>query len=81
MIIAARDTGAAKSVVEDIQKSSGNAHVEAIALDLSELASVAAFVAEFKKRKLPLHILINNAGLFALLLFALVCSCVRVVQE
>ena len=52
----------AQSVVDDIKKSTGNPKVEALAIDLGDLKSVAAFVAEFTKRKLPLHLLINNAG-------------------
>ena len=36
--------------------------VDAMDLDLSSLKSVAAFAAAFKQRKLPLHLLINNAG-------------------
>eukprot|EP01097_Dermamoeba_algensis_P012112 TRINITY_DN979_c0_g2_i1.p1 TRINITY_DN979_c0_g2~~TRINITY_DN979_c0_g2_i1.p1 ORF type:complete len:239 (-),score=47.62 TRINITY_DN979_c0_g2_i1:148-864(-) len=31
-------------------------------LDLSSFKSVRAFVAEFQRKKLPLHVLINNAG-------------------
>ena len=32
-------------------------------LDLASLASVQKFVMNFKKKGLPLHILVNNAGL------------------
>ena len=48
--------------------------MEALPLDLSELKSVAAFVETFKKRKLPLHILINNAGRFSGLCQFLECA-------
>lgn len=34
-------------------------------LDLASLRSVRAFVSEFRKKNLPLHILINNAGIFS----------------
>ena len=40
---------------------SGKATV--LELDLSDLRSVESFVAEFKKLELPLHILVNNAGI------------------
>ena len=32
-------------------------------LDLGSLGSVQKFVNEFKKKELPLHILVNNAGI------------------
>lgn len=34
-------------------------------MDLASLASVRSFAQEFLARKLPLHILINNAGIMA----------------
>ena len=37
--------------------------VTVMALDLSDLASVAAFVEQYKATGLPLHYLINNAGI------------------
>ena len=40
---------------------SGKATV--LELDLSDLRSVESFAAEFKKLELPLHILVNNAGI------------------
>ena len=41
----------------------GAGPIEWLALDLADLASVRSCAAEFLARKLPLHILINNAGL------------------
>lgn len=35
-------------------------------LDLSSLQSVRSFAAAFCARGLPLHVLINNAGVFAM---------------
>lgn len=32
-------------------------------LDLGSLGSVQKFVNEFKKKRIPLHILVNNAGI------------------
>lgn len=32
-------------------------------LDLASLASIRKFVMNFKKKELPLHILVNNAGI------------------
>lgn len=37
--------------------------VEYIGLDLGSLASVRKFVTDFKEKGLPLHILVNNAGI------------------
>lgn len=36
-----------------------------MALDLASLESIRKFAAEFIKLDIPLHILINNAGLFS----------------
>jgi len=43
-----------------------NLNVEFIPLDLNSLASVQQCAEEFKQKKLPLHILVNNAGVMAL---------------
>ena len=45
-----------KAVVKDIK-------VEYLPLDLSSLQSTIEFVRIFKERNLPLHLLINNAGI------------------
>lgn len=37
-------------------------HLECIPMELGNLASVRRFAEEFRARKLPLHILFNNAG-------------------
>jgi retinol dehydrogenase-12 len=36
-----------------------------MSIDLGDLKSVAAFATEFRKRKLSLNLLINNAGIMA----------------
>ena len=38
-------------------------NVEFMSLDLSSLQSVKKFIEDFKQKGLPLHLLINNAGL------------------
>ena len=38
-------------------------NVEFMRLDLSSLKSVKQFTVDFKQRNLPLHLLINNAGI------------------
>ncbi|MBJ7337415.1 SDR family NAD(P)-dependent oxidoreductase [Mycolicibacterium sp.] len=56
--LAVRDTTAGRRVAADI-----GGRVEVGALDLSDLASVEAFVAAWNG---PLHILVNNAGVMAI---------------
>jgi retinol dehydrogenase-12 len=51
------------AVVEEIVKESGNKKVEFIEADFNDLESVDKAASQFLKKKLPLHILVNNAGL------------------
>jgi len=48
--------------VEAVKKFSRNSKVEALKLDLSSLKSIREFAKKFEEKKLPLNILINNAG-------------------
>ena len=57
--VAARSAEAADRAVADIRASTGNEHVSAALLDLTDLASVRAFVDAWTG---PLHVLVNNAG-------------------
>jgi len=50
----------AKKKIVDISK---NENVEVMSLDLSSLGSVRKFCEEFRAKNIPLHILINNAGI------------------
>ncbi|XP_060754979.1 dehydrogenase/reductase SDR family member on chromosome X isoform X2 [Neoarius graeffei] len=50
------------TAVKKIQKESGHRKVEFMYLDLASLKSVRRFVQRFKARGLPLHTLVNNAG-------------------
>lgn len=65
VIIACRHAGKAGSAVADIRNSTQNPNVEAMTLDLSSFDSIRQFVIDFKARELPLHVLINNAGIMA----------------
>ena len=49
----------------------GNQNVEFMKLDLISLKSVADFVEAFKAKNLPLHILLNNAGIYLFFSFIL----------
>jgi NAD(P)-dependent dehydrogenase (short-subunit alcohol dehydrogenase family) len=58
-----RRPAAARTVAEDMRASTGNNAVEVRSLDVSDLASVRRFCADWTG---PLQILINNAGIMAL---------------
>jgi len=61
--LAVRRPAAARAVAEDIRVSTGNDAVEVRSLDVSDMASVRRFCADWTG---PLQILINNAGIMAL---------------
>jgi len=66
--MACRDEQKAESAKNDIVKEVGENFTEKIhvmACDLGSFASVRAFVDEWNKLDIPLHILINNAGIMA----------------
>jgi NAD(P)-dependent dehydrogenase (short-subunit alcohol dehydrogenase family) len=60
--LAVRDTAAGRRTADDIIATTGNQQVRVGALDLSDRASIAAFVADWTG---PLHILVDNAGVMA----------------
>jgi NAD(P)-dependent dehydrogenase (short-subunit alcohol dehydrogenase family) len=61
--LAVRNRAAGHKVAAEIQAQTGNANVLVAQLDISDQASVKAFVAAWQG---PLHILVNNAGIMAL---------------
>lgn len=61
--LAVRNLDSGRQAAEQITASTGNAAVAAAPLELTDRASVAAFVAAWRG---PLHILVNNAGIMAL---------------
>ncbi|OCR02497.1 short-chain dehydrogenase [Oscillatoriales cyanobacterium USR001] len=64
IFIACRSAIKAAQAIDRIRRESNNSQVEFLPLDLSSLDSVRNFVNLFLAQKLPLHILINNAGIF-----------------
>lgn len=62
-IIASRGGPRLDEAVSKIKKAAGREHVDSIPLDLCDLQSVRDFASSFKAKKLPLHILVLNAGL------------------
>lgn len=65
VILACRNAEKAENAIDSIRKemNTSDALLDFIQLDLSSLNSVRKFVEEFHQRKLPLHLLINNAGI------------------
>ncbi|GAV79318.1 adh_short domain-containing protein [Cephalotus follicularis] len=65
VIMGIRNRAAGKDILEKIVKENPTANSQAVVLDLSSVASVMKFAAEFKSLGLPLNLLINNAGILA----------------
>lgn len=65
VIVASRTPARGIAAVKEIQEATGNAKVEFLQLDLASIESVSQFVAEFKAKNLPIHLLMNNAGVMA----------------
>jgi retinol dehydrogenase-12 len=63
VVLAGRSEARTAPVVEAIRTATGNPRVEFLQIDLSDLESVRAAAATFLARGLPLHVLVNNAGL------------------
>lgn len=63
VFVACRSVEKGDAAVDEIRKATGNQQVEMLALDLGDFDSVRACAKEFMARDLPLHLLINNAGL------------------
>lgn len=63
VFIACRNAQRAQPALDAIRVASGNTQVEALALDLGDVASVRRCADTFLARGLPLHMLVNNAGL------------------
>ncbi|XP_031476657.1 short-chain dehydrogenase TIC 32 B, chloroplastic-like isoform X2 [Nymphaea colorata] len=64
LVLPARNVKAAEETRSRIREETPSAEVIVMSLDLSSMASVRSFVAEFERLGLPLNILINNAGKF-----------------
>jgi retinol dehydrogenase-12 len=62
--IACRDSAKTQDALTTIRQTSGNNNVYAESIDLADLASVKAFAQRYNNSGKPLHVLINNAGVF-----------------
>ncbi|CAI2182776.1 12224_t:CDS:2 [Funneliformis geosporum] len=65
VFIASRNKERGEGAVEKIKKETGNDQVEYLNLDLVNLKNVKKSAENFLSKNLPLHILINNAGIMA----------------
>ena len=63
VILACRSLDKTQPVIDEIKTESGNDKIEFVALDLADLASVRRCAEDLLARKIPIHGLINNAGL------------------
>ena len=63
VFIACRSAERAQTALAQIRAASGNAQVEMLPLDLGDFDSVHQCAQTFLARGLPLHLLVNNAGL------------------
>jgi len=62
-ILACRSREKALPVALELRRETGNDRIELVALDLGDLASVRACAEALLARELPIHGLVNNAGL------------------
>ncbi|XVF09905.1 hypothetical protein REPUB_Repub07fG0137200 [Reevesia pubescens] len=65
VVMGVRNMAAGRKVKETMVKQNPKAKIDAMELDLSSMASVRKFAADFESSGLPLNILINNAGIMA----------------
>ncbi|HEX2688415.1 MAG TPA: SDR family oxidoreductase [Kofleriaceae bacterium] len=63
VLLACRSKDKTLAVIDEIKRDTGNTNVEFVQLDLGDLASVRACADAVLARNLPIHGLINNAGL------------------
>lgn len=70
VVLACRNTKGAQALVHEWQKErdhfSGPLDVEVMELNLLSLSSVRSFAAAWEARQGPLHVLVNNAGIFSM---------------
>jgi len=64
VILACRDMQKCQTAAEEIQGKTKKGEIHCMQLDLSSLQSVRNFARQFEERNYPLHVLVNNAGIF-----------------
>jgi dehydrogenase/reductase SDR family protein 13 len=63
VILACRSEAKTRAVIDEIKRDAASASLEYVQLDLADLASVRACAEAIGARNVPIHGLINNAGL------------------
>jgi retinol dehydrogenase-12 len=63
VFVACRSAERARDVLEEVRAAAGNRVIEPLPLDLGDFESIRTCARTFLARDLPLHLLINNAGL------------------
>lgn len=66
LIMACRNPAKAQTALDQIRQQAPQVRIEALALDLADLASVRRFAEDFRSRYPRLDLLCNNAGVMAL---------------
>src|SRR5207248_3712556 len=66
VVLVSRDRARGEEAQNEIKAKSGNDAIDLLLADLSSQQSIRQLVADFKQRYTRLHVLINNAGTFAL---------------
>lgn len=65
VIVASKSRERGDAAVQELkQEASPEAKVECMQIDLASFSSIRQFAEDFEKRSLPLHVLVNNAGVF-----------------
>lgn len=62
IVMACRHLDKAEDVRQRLSEETGNPHLEVMPIDLSSMKSVAAFAEQILQRKIPISLLMNNAG-------------------
>ncbi|OLP97088.1 putative Xaa-Pro aminopeptidase P [Symbiodinium microadriaticum] len=65
VILAGRSEGKGQEALKELLRRVPDAKADFMKLDLSSLKQVKEFAMNFKAKRLPLHILMNNAGIMA----------------
>lgn len=63
VVVVGRDVERGEAALREIRAASGNPEIRLLIADLSSQAAVRRLAEEFKALQLPLHVLINNAGI------------------
>lgn len=66
VVLTARDMNAGRRAITEIRTRAPDAQLECLELDTSSLKSVRAFAEKFQGLGLPLHLLVNNAGMMSM---------------